>query len=108
MVHYFLDTWILKLYKVPQELWKNQDYDFNLLVLLLSSVKIIGKINMVEQICEGSKAFLAKKILFKRLILSGVIIQTLGLQNIFMFSWESMIWFTSFHNPLRKDNSLEK
>ena len=49
MVHYVLDTWIIKLSRVSQELRIIQDYDSNLLVISIASVKKLGKINMVEK-----------------------------------------------------------
>ena len=49
MVHYVLDIWIIKLSRVSQELRIIQDYDSNLLVISIASVKKLGKINMVEK-----------------------------------------------------------
>ena len=32
----------------------------------------------------------------------------IGFKERVMYSWSKMIWFTSFINPLRKDNYLDK
>ena len=47
MGNYMLYPWILKLTRETKELWIIQDYDSNMLVLCLASVKKIGKINLV-------------------------------------------------------------
>ena len=48
MGYYVINTWVLKLTRVFQELLIIQEYASDILILRLESVKTIGKINMFE------------------------------------------------------------
>ena len=103
MGKYFLDPWILKLAGVSQELWRIQDYASDLLVLRLASAETIYKVNLVEDLGVGSKAFLDSTLYFTRLRLFAVNSKVLGFKERIMYTWEKIIWLTSFLKPSVKD-----
>ena len=61
---------------------------------------------MVEQICEVSKAVSVTTLYFTIIRLSCVNKQKVCFQNRVVVSSVSMIWFTSFHKLVVKDNSI--
>jgi hypothetical protein len=105
MGHYVLDPWILKLAGVSQELWRVQDYASDLLVLRLASGVTLEKINLIENCNHGLNAVRSTTLYFTKLRLYGVNAKVLGFKERVMYSWATMIWFTSFRKPVGKDNS---
>ena len=104
MDQYVIYPWILKISGVSQELWIIQEYTYDRLVLGLASGVTLEKVNIIENISIGSKAVLNTTLYFKQLRLFGVNAKLLGFKKHVVYSWATMIWFTSFLNSLGKDN----
>ena len=96
----------MKLSGVPQELWRIQNYASDLVVLRLATGFTLEKVKIVENVSFGSKSVLIKTLCFKLLRLFGVNEKVLGFKEHVMYSWATMIWFTSFLNPLERYNYL--
>ena len=62
MGQHVLDSWILKLAGVSQELWRIQDCAFYQIILRLASVVTLEKVNIVENVSLGSKSVLSTTI----------------------------------------------
>eukprot|EP00957_Ditylum_brightwellii_P017507 1319320-Ditylum_brightwellii.AAC.1 len=106
MGFYVLDPWLLKISGVSQELWRVKDYASDLLILRLSSAKTIELLNQLENVCLGSRDVLNTTLYFTGLHLFGVNAKKIWLREWVMYSWATMIWFTSFKKPVGTDNGL--
>ena len=68
------------------------------------STDTIEEINLVQNISAAQKAVLSTTLYFEQLRLLVVNAKDLDFKQRIMYSWSAIIGFTSFINPLGKDN----
>ena len=80
---------------MPQELWRIDNFVSELAVLQFDSLSKVSKINGIEHCDVGYKASLVVTLLFIRLHFVCVNSRSMGYKEKIVYSWSTLIWFTS-------------
>lgn len=97
---YVIDASMLQLAGVSKDLWRPADFASDLLVLKLASFKTIQKLHKYQSdassdFIEGDIGSLMVTLVTIRLCLHAINSKGLPAKHRAVFSWLSMVWFTS-------------
>jgi hypothetical protein len=95
---YCFNPWLLKVAGVAKELYRIDDFASDALPMRLASERTIGKIIEYGSEDVGNSAVTVLSLAFMRLRSFAVNSRTTGWKQRAIYSWSTLLWFTSFQH----------